>query len=134
MVWVNEEFEWPPDEPKCPFYLRPTGRRRRRCLEFERNPDWDGTLKEEGDARVDDPETSQDMARGVQPGCVWEARAYVDAIMALNGGTVISIELREYVMAGIEAGRIANPARERSHIRGDSIRRRFSALTGGSKT
>jgi hypothetical protein len=120
--------------PPNRFYLKPTGRRRRGCFEFERNPNWDGTLKEEGDARQDDPETSQDAANKVEPTSVWDAKDYVDAIMARNGGTVISIELREYVMEGIENGWIQNPGGGPSHVRGESIRRRFSCLTGGSKT
>jgi hypothetical protein len=113
--------------PKNQAYLRRTGKRRRRCYEYERNPDWNGILKNRAQARSDDPETSHDAAESIPEGDVWEAKLYADAFMQYNGKTIVSVELREYVIKGIEEGSIDSlgwPA----HIRAESIRRRFSDL------
>jgi hypothetical protein len=107
-------------------YLIPTGNRRRRCLEFRKNPCWDQTLKNKAAAREEDPETSKDAADSIPPGDVFEAKFYVDQILA-GQETVVSLELREFVLLGIAAGRI-DPCGLPAHVRAESIRRRFSDL------
>ena len=115
-----ELADWQPHRT----YLIPTGKRRRRCMIFERNPFWDGTLRKKATARSEDPDESQDAADSIPEGDIHEARRYVDAILA-DGEGIISLELYEYVEEGIVAGRILSlglPA----HVRAESVRRRFS--------
>ncbi len=81
-------------------------------------------------AREDDPQASVDAADSIQLGDLWKAKTYVDAIMDRNGGTVVSVELCEYVIKGIEGGWIKNPSGWPARVRGESMRRRFSDLTG----
>lgn len=119
------DFEHPPQWNRA--YLRRTGKRRRRCYEYEKNPHWDGILKNRSSARIDDPETSVEAAESIPEGNVWEAKTYVDAIIARNGGTIVSVELREYVIEEIEAGRIDSQGWP-AHIRAESLRRRFSDM------
>lgn len=121
---INSPFDdWEP----VYSYLIPTRKRRRRCLEFRRNLSWDGTLQNKAAARDDDPDTSKDAAESIPDLDVFLAKFLVDRILGRNGGTVVSIELREEAMAGIAAGLIDTKGYP-VHVRAESIRRRFSDL------
>ena len=117
--------DWP-NPASIRSYLRRTGQRRRRCLIYERNPYWNGLLRNKAEARDEDPATSQDAAESIPEGDVFEARLYVDAILARGEG-IISLELREYVLRGIAQGTIDSNGYP-AHVRAESIRRRFSDL------
>jgi hypothetical protein len=105
-------------------YLIATGKRRRRCVEFKRNPCWDGVLKNKAEAREDDPETSKDARDSIPPGDIFEAKIYVDQILARPPATIVSVELREFIIQEIRAGRI-DPKGLADHVRAESLRRRF---------
>lgn len=123
---TDDLFAWKPPEDQPTSYLRPIGERRRGCMIFEKNPHWDGVLRMKSSARNTDRSESHDAAASVKSGDIYEARQYVDEVLAQGHG-IISIELREHVLRGIAAGRIASlqcPA----NVRAESIRRRFSDL------
>jgi hypothetical protein len=136
----DELLNWRPPPPKPPpppnpYYLRSTGRTRENQDEYELNPHWDGTIRGKGRAREEDPLTSIEAAENVDPDDAWIAKICVDRVIARNGGTIIAKELFLEALKGVQEGWIKNRksrAGQLPYSRAESIRRRFSDLTGNS--
>jgi hypothetical protein len=107
-------------------YLIPTGTRRRRCMIFEKNPHWNGVLRNGASARNSDPSESHDAAALVKARDIHEAREHVDILLAKGQG-IISTELREHMLRGIANGTIESHGLA-ANVRAESMRRRFSDL------